>query len=167
MPPSHDTGRQATSAWAQVQASPESGSPALRPKRHLEPVDRRVDTRPVKERANVAARLTAAFGASSVRRDAETWPRRDSFLLTGLLALVLYLLVAVVVFARFSLVADLLILVWVALIGAYALAEGLYAIRPTPTRLVHADHLALAAGGTWLCTGLIVTAAWAASLVLG
>lgn len=106
------------------------------------------------------------FGATAIRRDLETWRRRDSVLLTGLLAVVLYFLVAVVVFANFSAPVDVGVALLAAAIGAYAFAEALFAIRPTAAHLATADRLAFLAVGTWLALGIIGAAVWAASAVL-
>jgi hypothetical protein len=87
-------------------------------------------------------------------RSGETWPRRASFLLVGLLAFVAYLMGAVALArlgAIWTLVAGSLAL----LLVTVAVAEAAYGFRPTPTRLARADRLVLVAAGTWLAVGVL------------
>jgi hypothetical protein len=97
--------------------------------------------------------LAARMGTSRSWRSAEDWRRRDSLLLVGLLAFVVYLLVCVVIFGRLDIVADLGVGLVAGLIGMIALAEGLFAFRPTQERLARADRLVVVAVGTSIAIG--------------
>ncbi|HYU60724.1 MAG TPA: hypothetical protein VEK39_08185 [Solirubrobacterales bacterium] len=101
------------------------------------------------------ARILAPYWSLPVWRSPESWRRGDSLLLVGLLALVDYLLIAIVIFATFGLVADSAVSLLAVEIFALALAETLCAVRPTHERLARADHLVLVAFGTFMALGVL------------
>jgi hypothetical protein len=58
-------------------------------------------------------------------RSLDRWRRRNSVLLVGLLGFIEYLLIAIIIFGKLSIVCDLAIALLVAPLGALILAEGL------------------------------------------
>lgn len=83
-----------------------------------------------------------------VWRSVDSWPRRDSFLLGGLLLLVDYLLVAIFIFVSLSALGRVALVVGAVPIIVYTVAELLHGFRPTQATLARADRLALIAFGT-------------------
>src|SRR5687768_6732864 len=93
-----------------------------------------------------------------VWRSLDTCPRRDSFLLAGLLLFVDYLLVAIFVFVSLTALGRLALVVGTLPIIGYTVAELLHGFRPTVTSLARADPLALIAFAIASAIALIVVA---------
>jgi hypothetical protein len=94
------------------------------------------------------------YGWTAVWRSAETWRRRSSWVLVGLLVFVAYIMVALAVAGlglEWTLGAGTLALV----VGAVAAAEATYVIRPSQERLTRADRLIVIASGVWLGMGIL------------
>lgn len=88
-------------------------------------------------------------------RHVGTWPRRDSFLLGGLLLLVAYLAGAVAVFGEMGVLVDVVFAGWAIVIGVAAIAEFRFGLNPTQARLARADRLALLAFCVWFGVSLV------------
>jgi hypothetical protein len=95
------------------------------------------------------------YGRKQVWRSVETWQRRDSFLLVGLLALAAYVMGAVALFAGLGPVWTLGTGSLALLVAAIAVAEAAYGVRPTQVRLTRADRLVILASGTWFAMGAL------------
>jgi hypothetical protein len=121
----------------------------VEPKRRFQGDGSRVDT--FFMRGNKRAdKFASRFGATSFGRSPETWRRRDSFLLGGLLGFVGYLLAAIAVIVNLSTFGHFGIALLAALIVLLAVAEASYGLRPSQARLARADRLALVTVGTVL-----------------
>ncbi len=94
-------------------------------------------------------------------RSVDQWPRRDSFLLVGLLVLVDYLLAAIFIFVSLSVVGRVALVVGAVPIIGYTVAELLHGLRPSQASLSRADHLAVLAFGTGVSVSVIVVVAGA------
>lgn len=101
-------------------------------------------------------KVAARFGATSFGRSPETWRRRDSFLLVGLLLLVDYLLVAILIVVHLNALGRVALVAGTVPILTYTIAEAVHAFRPTQESLARADRLALIAVGTALAISAIV-----------
>ena len=108
------------------------------------------------DRAN---KVAARFGATSFGRSPETWRRRDSFLLVGLLLLVDYLLVAILLVVHLNALGRVALVAGTVPILASTIAEAVHAFRPTQGSLARADRLALIAVGTAAAISAVVIVA--------
>jgi hypothetical protein len=125
---------------------------------------RRTESRVDRTRVNTHRRPRWAwffdpYGRTQVWRSVETWPRRDSFLLVGLLLLVDYLLVALFIFVSLNSLGRVALVLGTIPILLFTVAEALHGFRPTRDSLARADPLALIAIGTVFAIGLIITLA--------
>ena len=112
-------------------------------------------------------RVTARLGATSFGRSPETWRRRDSFLLAGLILVVDYFLIAIFLVIPLNTLGRIAMVVGTIPILAYTVAEAVQGMRPTPENLVRADRLALLATGTAATICVVVILVDLAASALG
>lgn len=101
-------------------------------------------------------RLASRFGATSFGRSQDTWRRRDSFLLAGLLLFVDYFLAAILIVVDVNALGRVALAAGMIPILVYTVAEAMHGFRPTEASLARADLLALVAVGTTLAISVII-----------